>query len=156
MPILKTIQNHTGLARGEAIVATTITVLLVGGWIGERLFPADRTHEIQSTRRVIALLDSMQRSVDRSKPEKTREDSISMPVSTERRATPQQAAAIRVNVNTASKALLERLPGVGPAMAERILEERSRQKFSSVDDLDRVKGIGPKKLEKMRPYVIAP
>lgn len=156
MPILKTIQTHTGLARGEAVVATTVTVLLVGGWIGERLFPTDRTHEIESTRRVIALLDSMQRSVERSRPEYTREESTPKSESTERRATPPHPAFIRVNINTASKALLERLPGVGPAMAERILEERSRQKFLSVDDLDRVKGIGPKKLEKMRPYVIAP
>lgn len=154
--MLKSIQTHTGLARGEAVVATTVTVLLVGGWIGERLFPTDRTHEIESTRRVIALLDSMQRTVDNNRPENVQVESASTPQPTERRTTQHQQATVKVNINTANKALLERLPGVGPAMAERILEARSRQKFSSVDDLDRVKGIGPKKLEKMRPYVIAP
>ncbi|NLB82778.1 MAG: ComEA family DNA-binding protein [Synergistaceae bacterium] len=56
-----------------------------------------------------------------------------------------------VNVNSATLQELERLPGVGPATARAILEYRtSRGYFSSVEDLLRVKGIGPKKLEGMR------
>jgi competence ComEA-like helix-hairpin-helix protein len=59
----------------------------------------------------------------------------------------------RINLNTASKAELELLPGVGPALATRIMEERQKQRFARVDDLDRVKGIGPKILERLRPFV---
>jgi competence protein ComEA len=59
-----------------------------------------------------------------------------------------------VNVNRASAEELERLPGVGPVLAERILElRRQRGRFSSVEELLEVRGIGPKKLEDMRPYV---
>ena len=60
----------------------------------------------------------------------------------------------KVNINTADATELQRLPGVGPSTAEAILEYRSQiRRFNSVDQLDDVKGIGPKKLEKMRPFV---
>lgn len=49
-----------------------------------------------------------------------------------------------VNINTASPAELETLPGIGPTLAQRIVAARAQQPFISLDDLDqRVKGIGP-------------
>lgn len=60
----------------------------------------------------------------------------------------------RINVNQADAAALEALPGVGPALARRIVEERTRRgRFSSLDDLTEVPGIGEKKLEQMRAYL---
>jgi competence protein ComEA len=61
-----------------------------------------------------------------------------------------------VNLNTASVSQLDALPGVGPATAQAIAEARKRNRFVSVDDLLDVKGIGEKKLERIRPYVTAP
>ena len=59
-----------------------------------------------------------------------------------------------VNVNTADEQELQRLPGVGPVTAQRILEYRQQiGRFESVEQLMDVKGIGPKKFEKMRPFV---
>lgn len=59
-----------------------------------------------------------------------------------------------VNVNTADEETLCRLPGIGPALAERIVADRSANgPFASVDDLTRVSGIGEKTLETLRPYV---
>jgi competence protein ComEA len=56
-----------------------------------------------------------------------------------------------VNVNTATTAELESLPGVGPATATAIVDERTRNgPFASVDDLERVPGIGPAKLAALR------
>ncbi|WP_185934518.1 ComEA family DNA-binding protein, partial [Actinobaculum suis] len=60
----------------------------------------------------------------------------------------------RVNLNTASAAELETLPGVGPATARDILAWRENNgPFTSVEDLLEVSGIGPKKFEKLRDSV---
>ena len=56
-----------------------------------------------------------------------------------------------VNVNTASASELEKLPGIGPALAERIVSHRqSNGPFESLDDLTDVPGIGRAKLEALR------
>jgi competence protein ComEA len=57
-------------------------------------------------------------------------------------------------VNRASVGDLELLPGVGPALAQRIVAHRSEHgAFSSVDALSQVRGIGPRTLERLRPLV---
>ena len=59
-----------------------------------------------------------------------------------------------VNLNTATNVDLEALPGVGPATATAIVEDRTRNgPFASVDDLERVPGIGPAKLAALRDQV---
>jgi competence protein ComEA len=59
-----------------------------------------------------------------------------------------------LDLNTATAADLETLPGVGPATAAAIVEDRDRNgPFASVDDLDRVPGIGPAKLAALRDQV---
>lgn len=59
-----------------------------------------------------------------------------------------------VNVNTASSAELQLLPGIGPVMAGRIIQDRTTNGlYRSPADLDRVKGIGPKTLEKLTPLI---
>lgn len=65
----------------------------------------------------------------------------------------RDASAGRVRINSASVSELQSLPGVGPALAQRIIAERSRGRFASAEDLLRVSGIGKAKLEKMRAYV---
>ena len=60
----------------------------------------------------------------------------------------------RVNINTASEAQLDVLPGVGPALAARIVQYRDKNgPFSSVDELDNVSGIGPSKLDSLKDLV---
>lgn len=57
-------------------------------------------------------------------------------------------------MNTAGQGELELLPGIGPALAKRIIEYRTTKgAFKRVDDLDAVKGIGPKILERLRAQV---
>ena len=59
-----------------------------------------------------------------------------------------------VDVNRAQAQELEALPGVGPALARRIIEiRRERGGFREVEDLLEVPGIGPATLERMRPLV---
>ena len=64
------------------------------------------------------------------------------------------APATIVNLNTATQAQLESLPGLGAKVAERILEYREKNgKFKKVEDLMNVKGIGEKSFLKLKPLL---
>jgi competence protein ComEA len=71
-------------------------------------------------------------------------------------ATPTPAAPL--NLNTATAAELEKLPGVGPAMAARILEYRQKNGgFKKIEELMNVQGIGEKSFLKLKALVaVAP
>jgi len=65
----------------------------------------------------------------------------------------QQAGGL-VNINTADSGLLQTLPGIGPMTAERIIQYRETVgRFKSVEDVQNVKGIGPKKLERIKALI---
>lgn len=90
------------------------------------------------------------------------DDEYGIPAKAEKPQKMQRAAAMStkkplpaepINVNSASLAELQKLPGIGPKMSQRILEARAKTPFKSVDDLRRVPGIGPKILEKLRHHV---
>ena len=62
--------------------------------------------------------------------------------------------SVVVNLNTATQAQLETLPGVGPKAAERILEYRQKTgQFKKIEDLMNVKGIGEKSFLKLKPLL---
>ena len=63
---------------------------------------------------------------------------------------------MRIDINRATVAELSALPGLGPALSQRIVDDRDegRGRFQSIDDLDRVNGIGPVIIERLRPYVV--
>jgi len=59
-----------------------------------------------------------------------------------------------VNLNTANSEQLQQVPGIGPATAGKILQMRKTYgPFKSVDDLLAIRGLGAKRLEKMRKYL---
>ena len=59
-----------------------------------------------------------------------------------------------VNINTATQTELETLPGIGPSIALKIINYRKENgKFSSIDDLKNVSGIGEAKFEKIKKYI---
>jgi competence protein ComEA len=70
---------------------------------------------------------------------------------------PSPAAPGLLDVNQATAAQLEALPGIGPVLAGSIVEYRAANgPFARLEDLLRVPGIGPAKLEQLAPYLVAP
>jgi competence protein ComEA len=68
------------------------------------------------------------------------------------------SASAPINLNTASVAQLETLPGIGRSTAERILEYRQKNgSFKKVEDLMNVRGVGERSFLKLKPLVtVAP
>ncbi|MGD8453413.1 MAG: helix-hairpin-helix domain-containing protein [Phycisphaerae bacterium] len=64
---------------------------------------------------------------------------------------------LRLDPNTATADELALLPGVGPTLAARIIEHResctTQPAFTAADDLDSVRGFGPKRVAALRPYL---
>lgn len=91
-------------------------------------------------------------AVDSSQVSKNDVNSVSRP---QKERKPSKKVNLPVHVNTASLDELCALNGVGPKLAERILEVRNALgAFKNAEDLQKVPGIGKKKLEKLLPGVI--
>jgi competence protein ComEA len=64
------------------------------------------------------------------------------------------APSAPVNLNTATQAQIETLPGIGPKVAQRIIEYRQKNgPFKKIEDLMNVKGVGEKSFLKLKPYL---
>jgi competence protein ComEA len=72
-----------------------------------------------------------------------------------KQSTSKKAEALsgQLDLNRATAEELQKLPGVGPAMSARIVAARQEKPFRTVDDLRRVRGIGVKVLDRLRPLV---
>jgi competence protein ComEA len=69
-------------------------------------------------------------------------------------STSAAAKTTPVNLNTATQAELETLPGIGPRAAQRILEYRQKNgSFKKIEELMNVKGIGEKSFLKLKPLI---
>jgi competence protein ComEA len=64
-----------------------------------------------------------------------------------------EGGASPVDINQASVAELASLPGIGESKAKAIVEHRSAEPFQSVEDLKKVKGIGERTFESLRPSI---
>jgi competence protein ComEA len=66
----------------------------------------------------------------------------------------QAEVDLRIDINTASAAELATLPGIGDSKAKAIVEYRAADPFRTVEDLKKVKGIGDKTFESLRPNLM--
>ena len=77
-------------------------------------------------------------------------ESAARPVTAE---TPQSKAQSVVNINDATAEQLERLPGIGPSRAQAIVNFRKTHPFKRIEDLQRIKGLGKKTWNRLRPLI---
>lgn len=154
-------------------MAFLLAVALVGAgvrWVGVQRFESDLIRQAERSAPAagaeralaaqLAAIDSL-----RALPRKSRTRSRAG----QGRATPSRSTAApprsqpppqatdpppRIDVNSATVAELERLPRVGPALAQRIIEHRQRHgPFQSAEDLRHVRGIGPSTVRLLEPLV---
>lgn len=137
------LQQRLSITRHEGLAVLTLTVLFVLGLT---------VRHIQKQQVPPVAVDSLvtQSSVNTAGP------SLGTNATSTKPAAP--SAKNPLNVNDASQKALKRLPGIGPALSDRIIEYRSTQRpFQRIEELERVSGIGPKTLADLRPMVrVAP
>jgi competence ComEA-like helix-hairpin-helix protein len=144
---LAALQRLLGINRREAIAVCALVGLLAGGalyrWLSE-------PNEVVLPMELERLLDSLALA---SMAPPAAEAFADTTHRTRPKQAPSQLPREAVNLNTATKAELMSLPGVGEVIAERILEYRRQKRFETPEELMEVKGIGPKKFQRIRPYI---
>lgn len=66
---------------------------------------------------------------------------------------PVSRPALRIDINSADESMLQLLPRIGPNLARSIIEDRAaRGPYRSIEELDRVCGIGPRTIEALRDH----
>ena len=60
----------------------------------------------------------------------------------------------KLDINTATAAQLDALPGIGAAVAQRIIEHRQQEPFRTVSDLQKVRGVGPALAARLAPFLL--
>ncbi len=126
--VLKAVERHYWKA------ATLLMILILAGtgfWGARRFAPAVFLGEPD----LIAVPNTEHRQDSKTKPAVSNKPTL-------------------LNINTASVKELQTLPNIGARMAERIIDHRTQHgDFTSVDALQNVKGIGPKTIAKLRPFI---
>ncbi len=70
-------------------------------------------------------------------------------------APPVRSPLLKIDMNSATEAELQLLPMIGPALAQRIVEDRlAHGRFETLDDLNRVWGLGPATVSRIEPYAM--
>ena len=107
-------------------------------------------HVVQKERET----SNIQKSISKDKRVSSFQEKPSKTKSTDEKADNESKNIVfPININTASEKELDALPGIGAAIARRIVEHRSSQPFTKIEDIMLVKGIGEKKFSKLKELI---
>ena len=149
MRLLTKINQTLGFTKTESRVVLFLVAAFVVG-IGIKVYkstqPPGKTFDYSASDSEFAARSQTIPTVDSS-------DNNSEATSSETKISkPSSSSQKQININQASKDELMSLPGIGEAMAERIILFRDENgPFTSIDELKNIKGIGEKKLERIAP-----
>ncbi|MBI4400215.1 MAG: helix-hairpin-helix domain-containing protein [Nitrospirae bacterium] len=130
-----------------AMLAATVAVVMWFGWPTQDASDPDSPSQVPQAQ---AQPESSAIPEDESLSTET----VSGEQSTRSQQPGRARALSRLDLNRATVEQLQALPGIGEVLAQRIVERRqARGSFRTVDELRDVKGIGAKKLERLRPLV---
>jgi len=159
MNIIAKLQNFLGVSKAEL---TVVFVILLGLFIGLviKFFDKDPQNGNNINPMVYSTLDSLAEAQkttyigsdikNNPYPELEKADTVVKKSGFQKKP---KISSETININTASKLELMKLPGVGESTALKIIEYRSKQEFTNPSDIMNIKGIGQKKFEKMRPFI---
>jgi len=162
MKLLIKLQNIFGTTKQEL---TIISILLLGLITGAvyRFTMDNRADEILNYNDVYYVMDSLA-SVEKTSyvgtdiknnsfEDLTKSDTLIKKQTLYPEINKKGLPKSKININIASKVELTKIPGIGEKTAIKILEYRENNKFSRIEDIQNIKGIGPKKFEKMKDYL---
>ena len=159
MSIVAKLQSFFGVSKSELTVASVILLGLIMG-LFIKAFNNENTNSEKVNQEVYSALDSLAEAQkttyigtdikNNPYPELEKGDTVIKKTGFQKKS---KISSGTININTASKLELMKLPGVGESTAIKIIEYRSKQAFTTATDIMNIKGIGQKKYEKMRPFI---
>jgi competence ComEA-like helix-hairpin-helix protein len=160
---LQRLQQRLSITRNESLTLLSLSALLILGLgvrhIQQRTQPV-RPDAYEEVDRMFAELsgriyaDSSYPATGTGTPASRNDTDLVRDAPDDRQEAQTGIPIGQLDLNRATAGDLETLPRIGPATAQRIVSHRTTfGPFSSVDDLDAVKGIGPKTLELLRPHL---
>ncbi len=132
--------------RALFIVGLILAISAVVEWIGP--------HKTSTKQFDYSLQDSLFKVLSQDTNRTAPSSTTTKPKITRKKTATKPLQPHSININTADAQTLEKLPRIGPKTAQAILQYRQTHgPFKTIDELDNVKGIGPKTIERIRPFI---
>ncbi len=176
MSLFSNLDSRLGITRGDLTILTFVTATALAGFLYTTFFDARpplveqremrqmvRRHDsivalhrearLADLRQSAAAPDSAPAWTPLTSEDAERDEIVEKAAAPSASSGKKEALTGPININSASKDALMKLPGVGEKTAEAIIAMRTHLPFRKPEDIMNVKGIGEKKFEKMKAYI---